>query len=61
MLLSSSSSALISSRTPLNLRRYASWTYKQYKSNPYIDEGYFLRQHDVFRTIASQILDQALF
>ena len=41
--------------------RYAGWTYKQYKSKPYIDEGYFLRQHDVFRTIAGQILDQALF
>jgi hypothetical protein len=41
--------------------RYAGWSYKQYKSKPYIDEGYFSRQHRVFRTIAGQILDQGFF
>jgi hypothetical protein len=41
--------------------RYDHWSYKQYKERPYAEDGYLLRQHDVFRVIAGEILDQGLY
>jgi hypothetical protein len=41
--------------------RYAHWTYKQYKTKPYVRDGYFREQYRVFREIAAEISDQGLF
>jgi hypothetical protein len=41
--------------------RYDNWSYKQYKEKPYVEDGYLLRQHHVFREIAGEILDQGLY
>jgi hypothetical protein len=46
---------------PPKPRRYDDWSYKRYKSNPYISEGYFFQQHLAFREIAGQVLDQEMY
>ncbi|HEX8086007.1 MAG TPA: hypothetical protein VF529_17070 [Solirubrobacteraceae bacterium] len=46
---------------PPKPRRYDHWSYKQYKRNPFIAEGYFSQQHLVFRDIVGQVLDQGMY
>ena len=46
---------------PPKPERYDHWSYKRYKQKPFIREGYFLRQYEVFREIAGRVLDQRLF
>jgi hypothetical protein len=41
--------------------RYDAMSYKDFKSNWSLDEGYFPAQHRVFREISGAILDQGLF
>ena len=45
---------------PPKPRRYDGWSYKRYKANPFVAEGYFSQQHRVFREIAGQVLDQGM-
>ena len=45
---------------PPKPRRYDDWSYKRYKSDPYVADGYFAQQHLAFREIAGQVLDQGM-
>lgn len=46
---------------PPKPRRYDDWSYKRYKSDAFVPDGYFSQQHLVFRDIAGQVLDQGMF
>jgi glutathione synthase/RimK-type ligase-like ATP-grasp enzyme len=45
---------------PPKPRRYDDWSYKRFKANPFVADGYFAQQHRVFRDIAGQVLDQGM-
>ena len=46
---------------PPKPRRYAHWSYKEFKRRPYVAEGYLSQQYLVFREIWQSILHQRLF
>jgi len=46
---------------PPKPERYREWTYKQYKSKPYIKDGYFAGQYKALRAISARILDEGFF
>jgi hypothetical protein len=41
--------------------RYAALTYKEYKAQPLMREGYLFQQYSVFRDIANEVLEQGLY
>jgi hypothetical protein len=46
---------------PPKPERYRMWTYKQFKSKPYIEDGYFAEQCKALRSISARILDEGFF
>jgi hypothetical protein len=46
---------------PPKSERYRALTYKQFKSKPYADDGYFAGQYKALRAVAARILDEGFF
>jgi hypothetical protein len=45
---------------PPKPERYATWSYKQFKRTPLVEDGYLAGQYRVFRSIAAQLLEEGL-
>jgi hypothetical protein len=46
---------------PPKPERYRTWTYKQFKSKPYVEDGYLAEQYKALRAISARILDEGFF